>query len=174
MSLMTAGWFPLVFRLTLSDHTASSNDWVSPWLSSHPDTVHFQLDDRPFPWLSLHFLCLLHFIIITVPLVSEHSQKNDAWWPILGQLWERLPEEKAKGLLPQVHFVPWISLGCFFIPPVLHIHIQLVRHVHSGWMLEHSYRAQSGQCTLNLDMAFCFSFMLCQIQSIQHVEGNCI
>lgn len=30
MPLMTAGWVPLVFRLTSSDHTASSNDRVSP------------------------------------------------------------------------------------------------------------------------------------------------
>lgn len=26
MSLMIADWFPVVFRLSLSDHTASSND----------------------------------------------------------------------------------------------------------------------------------------------------
>ena len=33
------------------------------------------------------------------------------------------PGKKAEGLLPQVHFVPWIVLGCDFMPPVTNIYI---------------------------------------------------
>ena len=33
-------------------------------------------------------------------------------------------------------------------------------------MFEHSYRVQSGQCTLNVDIAFCFAFVLSQTQSM--------
>ena len=62
-------------------------------------------------------------------------------------------KEKTEGLLSQVYFIPCIVPGCNFMPPVTNIHIQIIRHVYSCWISEHSYRTQSGQCTLNLDMA---------------------
>ena len=55
------------------------------------------------------------------------------------------PEEKAEGLLSQVHFVPWTVLGRDFVPPVTNIYIQFTRHVYLCWMSEQSYRAQSGE-----------------------------
>ena len=73
------------------------------------------------------------------------------------------PGKKAEGLLPQVHFVPWIVLGNDFIPPVVNIYIQLIRHVYYFWMSELSYRTPSGQYTLHLDLAFCLALMLSQI-----------
>ena len=65
----------------------------------------------------------------------------------------KAPGKKGDGLLPQVHFVPWIVLEHDFVPPVANIYIQFLRHAYSCCMSEHSYRTQSGQCTLNLDMA---------------------
>jgi hypothetical protein len=73
------------------------------------------------------------------------------------------PAQKAEGLLPQVHFVPWIVLGCDLVHPVTNIYIQLVIHVYSWWMSEHSCRTQSGQYTVNLHMAFHLAFMLSQV-----------
>lgn len=73
------------------------------------------------------------------------------------------PGKKAEGLFPQVRFVYRIVLECNFVPPVFNIYIQLIRQVYSHWMSEQSYRIQSGQCTLNLDMAFFLSIMLSQI-----------
>jgi hypothetical protein len=31
--------------------------------------------------------------------------------------------KKAEGLLPQVHFVPWVVLGYTIMPPVFNIYI---------------------------------------------------
>lgn len=73
---------------------------------------------------------------------------------------DRGSRKRAQGLLPQGHFVPWIVL------PVTNIYIQFLRHVCSSWLSEHGYKTQSGQCALNLDMAFCLDFMLPQIKSI--------
>jgi hypothetical protein len=64
------------------------------------------------------------------------------------------PRQMAKGLLTQVHFVHWIVLGCYFTPPVANIYIKFTRHVYSYWMSGHSYRAQHGQCALNLVITF--------------------
>ena len=49
------------------------------------------------------------------------------------------PGKKIEGLLLLVYFVPWIALGCDFVPPVTNIGIQCVRHGYSCWMSEHSY-----------------------------------
>lgn len=54
---------------------------------------------------------------------------NNPW--ITQEGLDRLQEEKAEGFLSQVHFVPWIALGCDFVPLVLNVHIQLLRHVYS-------------------------------------------
>lgn len=70
------------------------------------------------------------------------------------------PGEEEEGVLPQVHFVLWIALGHDFVPLVTNIYIQIIRHAYSCWVSDHSYKTQSGQCTLNLDMAFCLAFML--------------
>ena len=77
----------------------------------------------------------------------------------------KAPGEKAEGLLSQGCLVSWIVLGRDFVLPVLNIDVQAVRHVYSCWMSGHSYRTQSGQCTLNLDMAFCLAFVLSQVES---------
>ena len=73
------------------------------------------------------------------------------------------PGEKADRHLPQGHLVPWIVLGRDSMPTVTNIYIQFIRQAYSCWMSEHSYRTQSGQCTPNLNMAFCLAFMLSQI-----------
>ena len=73
------------------------------------------------------------------------------------------PAQKAEGLLPQVHFVPWIVLGCDFRAPVTNTYIQFIRYVYSYQMSEHSCKTQSGQCNLNLYLAFCFAFILSEI-----------
>lgn len=42
----------------------------------------------------------------------------------LGELRERL-QEKMQRALPQVNFVPWIALGCDFMPPATNIQFNL-------------------------------------------------
>ena len=58
---------------------------------------------------------------------------------------ERGSRRKGKGPLSQVHFVPWIVLGCDFCAPATNISTQFTRHVYSCWVSEHSYRTQSGE-----------------------------
>ena len=57
---------------------------------------------------------------------------------------EKGSRKKAEGLLPQVHFVPWIVLGWDSVPPARNICIQFIGHVYSHWVLGRSYRTQSG------------------------------
>lgn len=52
----------------------------------------------------------------------------------LGRAWGK----KAEGLLPQMHFVPWIVLGGDFRAPMTNICIQFIRYVYSCQMLEHN------------------------------------
>lgn len=80
--------------------------------------------------------------------------------------------KKAGGLLPQGHFVPWIVLGCDLMPSVTDIYIQLIRQVRSCWMSDHSYRTQSGQRTLNLEVAFCLAFVMSQMPSIMQLAPD--
>lgn len=60
-----------------------------------------------------------------------------------------------------------IVLGCGFMPPVLNIYIQFIRHYYSCQMSENSYSFHSGQYTLNLHMAFCLAFGLSQVLARQ-------
>lgn len=71
--------------------------------------------------------------------------------------------KKGRGPLPEVQSVPWIVLGQDFVIPGQTF--SLIRHLYSWWMSDYSYRnrTQSGQCTLNLDMAFCLALVLSQI-----------
>lgn len=69
----------------------------------------------------------------------------------LGEL-EEGPGKQAEGLLLQVHSILWIVLGCDFMPPKTNICIQFI-NVNSSCMSDQSYKAQSGQCALNLHMA---------------------
>lgn len=75
-----------------------------------------------------------------------------------------------------MHFVPWIVPGLDFMPPVINIYTQFIRHDYSCWMSEYSYRVKSGHWTLNLDMTFCHAFMLSQIESMicaRRLSLNC-
>lgn len=96
--------------------------------------------------------------------LSEHGPENGAWWTVpWGDTREAPGKNKAEGLLPRVSFVPRVVLGCDFVPPVLSIYIQFTRNVYPCWMSEHSYRTQSGQCALKMDITFCLAFMFSQI-----------
>ena len=78
---------------------------------------------------------------------------------------------KAEGLLPQMDSVPWIVLGCDFMPVGRKILIQFIRVAYSCWMSEYSYRSilvkayaeYLPQCILNLNMALTLAFMIYQI-----------
>lgn len=95
--------------------------------------------------------------------LSEHEQKNGTRSTKPWGTMREAPGTRAEDLLPQVHFAPWIVLGCDFMSPVRNIYIQLIRHAPSCWVSECSYRTQSGLCALNLDMAVCLHFMFSQI-----------
>lgn len=90
------------------------------------------------------------------------------------KLWERLQEKKkkAEGLLPQVHFVPWIVLGCGFLSPVTNLYIQLIRNIYSCWMSDHGCKTQSAQHTLNLPCFCAFPdtiYRMCQATVLKSV-----
>jgi hypothetical protein len=111
-----------------------------------------------------------HYITLPIPRGNGGSWVAvRTWskeWPMMSNAWGTVggaPGKKAEGLLPQVHFVPWIVLGHDFMPSVTNIYTSLIRHVYSCWMSEQSYRNHSVQCTLSLGMAFGFAFILCQI-----------
>lgn len=72
---------------------------------------------------------------------------------------ERGSRGKSRGPLSQVHFVPRIALGHDLAP-----FVTTISHVYFCWMSEHSCRIQSGQCTLNLHMAFRLAFVLSHIE----------
>lgn len=76
----------------------------------------------------------------------------------LGGTVREAPGKKGRRPLPQVSSVPWIVLGCEFVPLETNIYFQPIRVIYSCWMSEHSYRTQSDHCTLNLDIAFCLAF----------------
>jgi hypothetical protein len=40
-------------------------------------------------------------------------------------------KQNPEGFLPQVCFDPWIVLGHDFVPPVLNIYIEFIRHIHT-------------------------------------------
>lgn len=120
MPLMTAGWFPLVFRLTSSDHTSSTNDWISPWLSSHPDTVHFQRDDRPFQWLSLP--PSLYYYLSSFSVRTQSKE-----WCMVTNPWATVreaPGRKGKG-----PFTP--SAFCSLDFSWMFFHTSCIAHSHS-------------------------------------------
>lgn len=62
----------------------------------------------------------------------------------------------------------------WFVFPVKNIYIHHIRSVFSSWLSDHSYRTQSGLCTLNLLMTFCLAFMLSQIRSMLLVRQLCL
>lgn len=76
----------------------------------------------------------------------------------LGGTVREAPGKKGRRPLPQVSSVPWIVLGCEFVPLETNIYFQPIRVIYSCWMSEHSCRTQSDHCTLNLDIAFCLAF----------------
>lgn len=65
-------------------------------------------------------------------------------------------------LSPQVPLIARIVLGRGSMPPVTNTYIQFISDVYSS-LSDHSYRTQSGQCTLNLDVALCLAFVFPQI-----------
>jgi hypothetical protein len=79
----------------------------------------------------------------------------------LGELKEA-PGKKQRAFYLRCILFPGLFLDLDFMSSLLKIYIQFIRHVYSRWMSEHSFRTQSGQCTLNLDMFFCLAFMLSQ------------
>jgi hypothetical protein len=60
------------------------------------------------------------------------------------------------------------------MPPVTNVYIQFIRHVYSYCMSAHSSRIHSGQCALNLDMAFCLAVLLSEKRAIQHERQLCL
>lgn len=83
-------------------------------------------------------------------------------WPSVNNAFGNCEAGCGGGRLRAIYFTHFI---CCFITPVLNILIQFIRHVHFYWMSNHSYRTQSGQCMLILNMAFCLASMLFQIWS---------
>lgn len=108
-------------------------------------------EEQPNPRVKCSELGLLEYV---------HKMHGEQY---LGEQRKASEKKKLEDLIPQEYFIPWIVLGLDFLPLVTNIYIQIVRHVYSYWVSEHSYRTQYGQCTLNLVMAFSLAFMLSQI-----------
>ena len=72
-----------------------------------------------------------HYITLPIPRGNGGSWVAvRTWskeWPMMSNAWGTVggaPGKKAEGLLPQVHFVPWIVLGPGF-------HVFFVKNLHS-------------------------------------------
>lgn len=97
----------------------------------------------------------IYWVIQNMWLLSEHGQKNGVWCTITWATVREAPDKKAEILLSQEYFIPCVVHRHYFMPPMANDYLQFMRHIYFCWMSKHSCRIQSGQCTLNLDVAFC-------------------
>lgn len=102
--------------------------------------------------------------------LSEHGQKNDAWWTMSWGAVRQAPAKKRQRA--------FLALGalCSLDCSLTWFHASCDKHLHPIYksclfLLEakHSYRPQSAQCALNLDMVLisCFSR-----HNLQYVPGT--
>lgn len=99
----------------------------------------------------------------TVKGVSHGEQR-------LAELWERLQGRRQRPFYLGCLLFPGWFLDVIPIPPVLNIY----KPCFSCGMSDHSYRTQSGQCSLNLDTVFCLASVLSQIWSTVFAKQLCL